>query len=182
MIHGEKIGLRARHESDVPVLHSELYDDVPTRIRGDSRPWRPIPPGSGDSPFAVTGPSDEVAFFSVVELESQELAGEALLWGIDTHNRTAHIGIALRPAFRGRGLAADVLHTLCDYGFAVRGLQRLQIETLTDNSPMLAAATRAGFTREGTLRRSAWVYGAYADEAILGLLVDDWTPRGEASR
>ena len=177
VIRGEKIGLRARHESDVPVLHSELYDDVPTRSRADSRPWRPIPPGSDHSPFAVTGPSDQAACFSVVELESQELVGEALLWRIDTHNRTAHIGIALRPAFRGHGFGVDVLHTLCEYGFAVNGLQRLQIETLTDNTPMLAAATRVGFTREGTLRRSAWVYGAYADEAILGLLANDWTPR-----
>lgn len=177
MIHGEKIGLRARHESDVPVLQSELYDDVATRSRADSRPWRPIPPGSGQSPYAVAEPSDEAACFSVVELESQELAGEALLWGIDTHNRTAHIGISLRPAFRGRGLGVDVVQALCAYGFTVRGLQRLQIETLTDNTPMIAAATRAGFTREGTLRHSAWVYGAYADEAILGLLANDWTPR-----
>ena len=121
MIHGDRTGLRARHESDVPVPHSELYDDVVTRSRGDSRPWRPIPPGSGDSPFAVTGPSDEAACFSVVELESRELAGEALLWGIDTHNRTAHLGIALRPAFRG----------------------------------------------------------AYVDEAILGLLANEWTPRND---
>ncbi|MFE4334015.1 GNAT family N-acetyltransferase [Streptomyces sp. NPDC056708] len=177
MIHGEKIGLRARHESDIPVLQSELYDDVATRSRADSRPWQPIPPGSGQSPYAVAEPSDEAACFSVVELESQELVGEALLWGIDTHSRTAHIGISLRPAFRGRGLGADVLQALCEYGFAVRGLQRLQIETLTDNTPMIAAATRAGFTREGTLRHSAWVYGAYADEAILGLLANDWTPR-----
>ncbi|MEU6089833.1 GNAT family protein [Streptomyces sp. NPDC047085] len=100
-----------------------------TRSRADSRPWRPVQPGSDHLSFAATGPSDEAACFSVVELESQELAGEALLWGIDTHNRTAHIGIALRPAFRGRGLSVDVLHTLCEYGFAVRGLQRLQIET-----------------------------------------------------
>lgn len=177
MINGEKIGLRARHESDVPVLQSELYDDVATRSRADSRPWRPIPPGSGQSPYAVAEPSDEAACFSVVGLESQELVGEALLWGIDTHNRTAHIGISLRPSFRGRGLGVDVLQVLCAYGFAVRGLQRLQIETLTDNTPMIAAATRAGFTREGTLRQSAWVYGAYADEAILGLLASDWTPR-----
>ncbi|MFD4858774.1 GNAT family N-acetyltransferase [Streptomyces atratus] len=177
MIHGEKIGLRARHASDVPVLQSELYDDVATRSRADSRPWRPIPPGSGQSPYAVAEPSDEAACFSVVELESQELVGEALLWGMDTHSRTAHIGISLRPAFRGRGLGVDVLQALCEYGFAVRGLQRLQIETLTDNAPMIAAATRVGFTREGTLRHSAWVYGAYADEAILGLLADEWTPQ-----
>ena len=177
MIHGERIGLRARHESDIPVLQSELYDDVATRSRADSRPWRPISPGSGQSPYAVAEPSDEAACFSVVELESQELVGEALLWGIDTHSRTAHIGISLRPAFRGRGLGVDVLQALCEYGFAVRGLHRLQIETLTDNTPMIAAATRAGFAREGTLRHSAWVYGAYADEAILGLLANDWTPR-----
>ncbi|MGW1811766.1 GNAT family N-acetyltransferase [Streptomyces sp. NPDC002078] len=105
------------------------------------------------------------------------MAGEALLRGIDTHNRTAHIGIALRPAFRGRGLSVDVLHTLCEFGLAVRGLQRLQIETLTDNTPMLSAATRVGFTHEGTLRLSAWVYGAYADEAFLGLLANECTPR-----
>ncbi|MFI1093765.1 GNAT family N-acetyltransferase [Streptomyces sp. NPDC020917] len=174
MIRGEKIGLRARRESDVPVLHSELYDDVATRSRADSRPWRPVAPDSGHSPFAVAGPSEGAACFSVVELDSRELAGEALLWGIDTHNRMAHLGIALRPAFRGRGLSADVLRVLCDYGFAVRGLQRLQIETLTDNAPMLAAATGVGFTREGTLRNSAWVYGAFADEAVLGLLAREW--------
>ena len=177
MIRGEKTGLRARHESDVPLLHRELYDDVATRSRADSRPWRPLPQDSARSPFAVAEPSDGAACFSVVELESAELAGEALLWGIDTHHRAAHVGIALRPAFRGRGLAVDVLRTLSAYGFAVRGLRRLQIETLTDNAPMLAAAHRAGFTREGTLRRSAWVYGAYADEAILGLLANDWAPR-----
>ncbi|SEF90285.1 Protein N-acetyltransferase, RimJ/RimL family [Actinacidiphila yanglinensis] len=176
MIHGEKTGLRARHESDVPVLHSELYDDVATRSRADSRPWRPVPPGSARSPYAVPEPSDEAACFSVVELASDELAGEALLWGIDQHQRAAHIGISLRPAFRGRGLSVDVLRVLCTYGFAVRGLHRLQIETLADNAAMITAATRAGFTREGTLRRSAWVYGAFADEAVLGLLVDEWTP------
>jgi RimJ/RimL family protein N-acetyltransferase len=178
VIHGKRVGLRARQDSDVRVLHSELYDDVVTRSRADSRPWRPITPGSAHSPYAVADPSDEAACFSVVELESQELAGEALLWGIDPHNRMAHVGISLRPVFRGRGLGVDVLRTLCEYGFAILGLQRLQIETLTDNAPMVAIALKAGFVREGTLRRSAWVWGAYADEAVLGLLAEEWTPRG----
>ncbi|SDN41363.1 Acetyltransferase (GNAT) domain-containing protein [Actinacidiphila guanduensis] len=122
-------------------------------------------------------PSDELASFSVVELASQELAGEALLWAIDTHNRTAHIGISLRPSFRGRGLGADVLDTLCAYAFTVRGLHRLQVDTLADNASMLAAAERVGFVREGTLRSAAWVYGGRVDEVVLGLLAQEWTPR-----
>jgi RimJ/RimL family protein N-acetyltransferase len=167
-------GLRVRHDSDIPVLHAELYDDVQTRVRADSRPWQPIPPGSG-SPYVVTGPDDHAACFSVVELATGELAGEALLWGIDLHNRGAHIGISLRPAFRGRGLGADVVRVLCRYGFAIRGLHRLQAETLSTNNAMIRAANRAGFTREGTLRRAAWVDGEFADEVILGLLAVEWT-------
>jgi RimJ/RimL family protein N-acetyltransferase len=174
MLRGDKVGLRARHETDVPVLHSELYDDVETRSRADSRPWRPITPGSAASPFAVADLTDDTACFSVVDLADDELVGEALLWAIDRHNRTAHIGISLRPGFRGRGLAADVVHVLCDYGFRVLGLHRLQIETLTDNEPMIRAAALLGFVAEGTLRRSAWVNGAFADEVILGLLATEW--------
>jgi RimJ/RimL family protein N-acetyltransferase len=180
VIRSGSVGLRARHQSDVQVLQSELYDDVATRSRADSRPWLPISPGSEHSPYAFHEPSDATAFFSVVELREDELAGEALLWGIDSHNRTAHLGIALRPGFRGRNLAADVVRALCDYGFVVRGLHRLQIETLSDNLAMVKAATRAGFTVEGTLRRSAWVYGAFADETILGLLAAERQPRPSA--
>jgi RimJ/RimL family protein N-acetyltransferase len=173
MLCGEMTGLRARHDSDIPVLHAGLYDDVATRVRADSRPWQPIPPGPG-SPYVVTGPDDRAACFSVVELATGELAGEALLWNIDLHNRAAHVGIALLPAFRGRRLGTDVVRVLCRYGFAIRGLQRLQIETLADNNAMIQAASRAGFAREGTLRRSAWVNGDFANEVILGLLATEW--------
>ena len=178
MLRSNRVGLRARHEADVPILQSELYDDVAVRSRADSRPWRPIAPGSAASPYAVAEPSEDAACFSVVDLSSGELAGETLLWGIDTHNRTAHVGISLRPAFRNRGLGTDVLRVLCGYGFAVRGLHRLQLETLADNTAMIQAATRVGFTQEGVLRRSAWANGGFADEVILGLLAAEWNAGG----
>src|SRR6266700_7503678 len=134
MLRGGKVGLRARNEADIAVLHAELYDDVATRSRADSRPWRPIPPGSAATPYAVNDHDDAAACFSVVELASGELAGEALLWGIDVHNRIAHVGMSLRPAFRGRGLGADVVQVLCGYGVTVRCLHRLQVEIVPDNA------------------------------------------------
>jgi len=174
MLRAGKVGLRAREEADVAVLHAELYEDVATRARADSRPWRPIPAGSAASPYAVSEPGDDVAVFSVVELAAGELAGEALLWAIDLHNRTAHLGLSLRPAFRGRGLGTDAVLALCEYGFAVRGLHRLQVDTLAGNTAMIRAASRAGFVHEGTLRRAAWVNGDFADEVIFGMLAADW--------
>jgi RimJ/RimL family protein N-acetyltransferase len=174
MLRAGKVGLRTRLEADVAVLHAELYEDIGTRMRADSRPWRPIPAGSAASPYAVSEPRDDVAAFSVVELANGELAGEALLWAIDLHNRTAHLGVSLRPAFRGRGLGADMVLALCEYGFAVRGLHRLQVDTLASNTAMIRAAELAGFVHEGRLRQAAWVNGEFADNVILGMLAADW--------
>lgn len=175
MLRGNKIGLRARRDSDVLTLQSELYDDIAIRVRADSRPWRPVPPTLDGSPYRVGAPVDDVEFFSVVDLaDGDRLAGEALLWGIDLHNRTAHVGVSLLPEFRGRAFGTDVVRVLCDYGFSLRGLHRLQIDTLVDNEAMVRAATRVGFVREGVLRRSAWVDGAFSDIAVLGLLADEW--------
>jgi len=88
MLSGELIGLRTRVTEDVEILHAELYDDVAIRVRTDTRPWVPLPPGPA-SPFWVPGlgvdPPDAhaghagVAVFSVVELATGEL-GSASTW------------------------------------------------------------------------------------------------------
>jgi len=131
--------------------------------------------GSSADPFRVAEPNDEFEDFAVVELaEGEALAGSAVLWGLDRHNRSAHVGISLLPSCRGRGLGLDAVKVMCEYGFAIRGFNRLAIETFSDNAPMLRAAERSGFVREGLLRQAAWVSGHFLDEVVLGLLAEDW--------
>jgi len=171
---GEHVALRARAAEDVPILQLQLYEDVVTRSYADTRPWRPIPRDPALSPYAVTEVSDDVAFFSVVTVGQGELAGEALLYGIDLHNRLAYAGLALLPGFRGRGWSVEVLRLLCAYGFAVRGLNRLQLETSAGNDAMRRAAAHVGFQEEGVLRQGAWAVGSFDDVVVLGLLAADW--------
>lgn len=175
MLRGERVALRARQPSDLPVLMAELYGDVVARSGASSRPWVPISPSSNKQPYDVEDLPDSLACFSVVELEREQLAGECLLWGIDAHNRLAHLGLSIRPAFRGQGLAVDIVRVLCHYGFVVRGLNRLQIDTLAGNEAMRRTALTVGFTLEATLRRSAWVLGEFVDEVAFGLLACEWT-------
>lgn len=174
MLRGEKVGLRARHDEDIPVLLAELYDDVVTGSRAEGGPWRPLTPGTEDPRLVVDDKNPNLVQFSIVELGGGSLIGTATLWGIDTHNRSAHIGLGLIPATRGKGYGADVVAVLCHYGFVVRGLHRLQIETLADNAAMLRAAEKNGFVREGVLRSSGWVLGEFMDEVLMGLLVHEW--------
>ena len=176
MLTGTTVGLRARHDDDIPILRTELYDDVAGSSRAEGGPWRPITPGAKDPRLVVDEPKESVVPFSIIELDGETLVGTATMWGIDTHNRSAHLGLGLLPSARGKGYGTDTVAVLCHYGFVVRGLQRLQIETLADNIPMLQSAERNGFVREGRLRSSAWVMGTFMDEVILGLLAEEWSP------
>ncbi|MFD4997842.1 GNAT family N-acetyltransferase [Streptomyces buecherae] len=176
MVRGGKVGLRARHAEDIPVLHGELHDDVANASRAGGRAWRPITPGSPTSPFAEDDPEPGRVPFSVVEVAGGTLVGVATLWGTDTHHRSAHLGVGLLPSARGKGYGTDVVAVLCHYGFVVRGLHRLQIDTLADNTAMLRSAERNGFVREAVLRSSSWVLGEFLDEVLLGLLAEDWQP------
>ncbi|NGO69092.1 GNAT family N-acetyltransferase [Streptomyces boncukensis] len=178
MLTSGKIGLRARHADDIPVLRAELYDDVVNSARAEGGPWRPITPESKDPRLVVDDQEQGRVQFSVVELEGGTLIGTATLWDIDSHNRCAHIGLGLLPSTRGKGYGTDVVAALCHYGFVVRSLQRLQAETLSDNTAMLRSAERNGFVREGVLRSSAWVLGEFLDEVVLGLLAHEWKPAG----
>jgi RimJ/RimL family protein N-acetyltransferase len=177
VLRGELTGLRALTDADVEIFETELLNDVETRIRATGRPWLPVAPGAADSPYRQVPDRDAVVRFSVVELATGELAGEAVMSGIDLHNRHAEIGLVLRPACRGRHLGTDVVRVLCHYGFTIRGLHRIQITTLADNRAMITAAVRVGFVLEGTMRETAWLDGAFADGVTLSQLSGEWSPR-----
>lgn len=184
VIRGEKVTLRPRRESDVQPLYDGLYSDVPGTARTSAAPWLPTQPGRSQYARALNDPDERTVTFSVVESvppgpdapDGERLVGDAVLWGVDAHNRNAHLGLSLLPSARGRGLGSDIVRVLCVYGFTVRGLRRLEINTLADNHAMLTVAERCGFVREGVRRRAAWVYGEFLDEVVLGLLREDWHP------
>src|SRR5258708_32996889 len=100
MLNGKMAGLRARHDSDIPILEAELYDDVDVSLRTDPRPWRPVPPGSAASRYRVTDPAVDPACFSVLDLATGELAGGAILWGGDPPKPAGPPGKSARPPVR----------------------------------------------------------------------------------
>lgn len=174
MLRGREVALRARIESDVPILFSGFYEDVETHSGSSGMAWRPISPTTDGNPFRVRDASPEAAAFTVIALDDERVVGDVLLWSIDLHNRSAHIGLGILPEGRGRGFGLDSTEVTCRYAFRTLGLHRLQIETNADNTAMIGVARRAGFSLEGTLRKASWTNGSFVDEVVLGLLVEEW--------
>jgi RimJ/RimL family protein N-acetyltransferase len=180
MLTGGKVRLRALVTDDLAVLEEEIFADVALMMTASGHPWRPSSLERAVARHEASLTEEEEprhVRFAVDEIATGDLAGMGQVWGIDTHNRFAHLGYNLRPGLRGRGLGRDMIGALCDYAFRVRGLNRLQIDTAAGNAASRAAAESCGFVLEGQLRQTGWVDGAFIDEVIYGLLAHEWRAR-----
>lgn len=181
MLTGERVLLRALSRDDVPMTH-RLDADVDLHQVVNIDAWRPQSLEAAyarfDKELADPPDSAKLAMFAVVPRDRADDPGAAvgygLLWDINVHQRTAHLGLGLVPEARGQGYGSDTVRVLCDYGFRVLGLARIGLETLATNAGMIAAAEAVGFVREGVLRSNAVVDRERVDEVLFGLLAEEW--------
>jgi [ribosomal protein S5]-alanine N-acetyltransferase len=98
-------------------------------------------------------------------------------WRAVTYGRPEHacwnIGIVLLPEWRGRGVGSRAQRQLADYLFTHTPMVRIEAGTLPENVAEQRALERAGFTREGVLRRTGFVGGAWCDNVVYSRVRSD---------
>jgi RimJ/RimL family protein N-acetyltransferase len=86
----------------------------------------------------------------------------------------AAVGYWLAPEARGRGVATGAVQLLVRWAFDVElELVRMELLTLVGNEASGRVALRAGFTREGVLRRYLPFRGDLVDAVMFARLRDD---------
>jgi len=178
VLHGELVTLRELRRDDLPVLLGVVADPDGYALV-NTGPWVPVTLARRQAEFDRRQERDDdpdAVRFAIQRRDDPagRCLGSALVWGIDVHNRTAHLGLSLTAQSRGKGLGRDTVRVLCRYAFEVRGLHRVSLETLGTNTAMRSAALACGFVEEGTLREAAWVMGRRVDEVVYGLLDAQW--------
>ena len=81
-----------------------------------------------------------------------------------------NLGILLRPDHRGKGHGTTAQRLLADYLFLHTTAERLEAGTDIGNLAEQRALEKAGFTREGVLRRLQWRQGAWRDMVLFSRL------------
>jgi RimJ/RimL family protein N-acetyltransferase len=101
--------------------------------------------------------------------------GSTSLFELDLLNGQAGFGIFIGDeAMRGRGYGTDALDAIVDFGFGELRLERIWLDVFTDNTRGIRSYEKAGFVREGTLRRAFYRRGAYRDAYRMSLLRSEW--------
>lgn len=185
MLTGEQVVLRALTRDDIATLRRRLHEDVASWQLARGQPWRPRSLDDLQAGFdrGVATDDPTVDVLTVVRKDGTGPAlGQLVLHHIDPTNGSAEVGLTLLRDARGRGVGGDALRVVCDLAFRVRGLRRLQVETLTHNAAMIAVARGCGFVEEGRRREAQWYDGSFVDVLVMGLLARQWRGSAAAAR
>lgn len=150
------------------------------RSRGEPEP---LPPGAplspGDLPAwladGVHQPrhAGNGVHLMMLDRASGRIVGSISLFHTDWEVRSAEIGYGVRSDARGRGYATEALAALSRWALGDGGLQRAWLTANIDNVASVRVAEKAGFRREGTLRRAGLEEDGLHDVAVFSLLDDE---------
>jgi RimJ/RimL family protein N-acetyltransferase len=84
------------------------------------------------------------------------------------------IGYILVPSERGKGYGSEAVKIIVDYLFLSKELVRVQAITGVDNFASHRVLEKARFTKEGIIRKSAFIRGEWKDGCLYSILREEW--------
>lgn len=111
----------------------------------------------------------------IFNIADNALIGRVALHSVDYGiQRSAGLSYWLDEAHTGKGLIREALATLVSFAFEEACLHRVWLNISVENQPSLAVARQLRFKKEGTLRQSLFINGAWRDSQLFSLLEDDY--------
>jgi len=110
--------------------------------------------------------SAELEASFAVEFESEAIGGIGFKLGTDIARLSAEMGYWLGEPFWGRGLMTRAVIGASEWAFDHYTLTRIYAMAYSHNMGSMRVLEKAGFQREGTLRRSAVKNGVILDQVL----------------
>ena len=172
-ISGSGFHLRPWVTTDVPALVAAWRDPEMHRwMPEEANPFEAAQAGAFIEEAASHLSEGISVALAIADETTDQAVGSVTLhvWG----PRHWNVGYWVAPEHREHGLATEAVTKLCRWTFAANPLlARLSLYTLPGNEPSQKVAERAGFRREGLLRRWGEVNGEQLDWIMFSLIRED---------
>lgn len=163
---GRSVRLREATLADAPLLDER---DADPAMRGEFNdlgqpPSEPLADRLANGKRMV---SPERGRLVVERIDDGAVIGEVswhpVMHGPNAQSRALNIGAALYPDARGHGFGTEAQRLLAELLLEQFALERVEASTDVDNIAEQRSLEKAGFTREGVIRRAQFRAGAYHD-------------------
>ena len=168
-----EILLRPWDMRDVPAVAAACRDPEIPR-------WTVVPPDYSERHARdfVSGTAADIQAgrelaLAVVDAADARLLGAVGLASFDWVDGKAEIGYWVAADARRRGVASGATRLLAEWALTRLALDRLELLAHPENEASQRVAERAGFTREGTLRRYRRRHGVREDLVMFSLLAEE---------
>ena len=84
------------------------------------------------------------------------------------------IGYGIFSSERGKGYCTEAVKLVVDYLFLSKEIVRIQAHTDTRNAASVRVLEKAGFKREGIVRKHIFTRGEWRDEFLCSILREEW--------
>jgi RimJ/RimL family protein N-acetyltransferase len=161
----------ARHEE---ALYEALHGGDPDPRLWDYLPYGPFSREAWADWIRASAASEDPRFFAVEGADGAPLGFLSFL-RIEPRHRVIEVGhIAFGAALQRTPAATEALYLVAREAFDALGYRRLEWKCDARNARSRAAATRFGFTYEGTFRQHMIVKGRNRDTAWFAMLDREW--------
>lgn len=131
----------------------------------------PHPYAIADAEWYIAQVADEapVTRFAI-DVDGEAVGSVGLTLGSDIEHRSAEIGYWLGQAYWGRGIVSAAVAAATEYAFRELDLLRVFAVPFVRNPASVRVLEKAGYQREGTMRRSAVKDGVILDQYLYAVV------------
>ena len=119
-------------------------------------------------------PHDEPATRFGIVVDGSAVGGLTLVPGHDIERVSVEIGYWLGRALWGRGIVTEAVRAATGHAFAALDARRVFAVPFAHNAASHRVLEKAGYVREGTMRRSAVKDGVLHDQHLYAAYDDRW--------
>ena len=164
MLEGKTVNLRIMEREDLPVLQE--WDNNP-EFMGEYEELRQETKTELEKTYDNL---KDAQWFFVQKKDGTKI-------GYIAHFLAAgetELGYFIVPSERGKGYVSEAIEIMVDYRFLSRDLVRVQAKADPENTASWKALEKAGFKKEGVLRKTFYCRGKWRDDCLYSVLREEW--------
>ena len=172
LLEGKSVNLRVVEKDDLDFFVESMNDvDFDSEFLPISQTSKAEALRKFDNPSQVAVLCERQRF--IIEKKGGTRIGTIAHW-FTQPERFLEIGYDIVRSERGKKYGTEAVQLMVDYLFLSKDVARIQAFTDVRNKASQRVLEKAGFKREGTLRKAGFVRGQRADAYVYGIIREEW--------
>jgi ribosomal-protein-alanine N-acetyltransferase len=169
LLEGRNVNLRVAEKEDLPLL-AEWANNLD--FWGEY--FSPLQRTKADVEKTFESSPSECKNYIVEKKDGTKIGGIVHFNVLAPYAKTLEMGYALVPSERGKGYCTEAAQLMVDYLFLSKDITCVQATIVVGNVASQRVLEKAGFQKEGIMRKRVFINGKWRDLVLFSILREEW--------